>query len=294
MSNHQLQWQYQPGQQLSLSVNDLPLWSYCFSTSRHKPFFHPLCTPGGIELTAFEPSDHIWHRGLWFSWKYLNGVNYWEENETGPEGRMRLIEEQLSIEKDAASHRAHYEYLPGDGAPILDETRILKFHTPQNAFYCIDWDLHWRARTQVVFDRTPITEETPWGGYAGLSWRAARSLTNFKALSSEGAIDEGVEHSQARWVDFSAQSDGGWNKWAGLAMFDHPANARHPSHWRCILESGFGFISPSFVMHEPFKLSAGERLNLRYRVLVHDGRADAAMLQQEYRKFREQSFTTDE
>ena len=188
---------------------------------------------GGIELTAYAPSD-------------LNGVNYWEESETGPDGVTRLIDEQLSFENDVAKLWARYEYLPSGGEPILDETRILTFHPPQTHFYIMDWDACWTARSEVVFDRTPVTEETPWGGYAGLSWRAARTLTNFRAISSEGAVDHEVEHSRARWVDF---------------------------------KPGFGYISPAFVMNEPFALQTGDSLNLKYRILVHDGSADAVMLQ---------------
>ena len=29
-------------------------------------------------MTADRPPDHIWHHGLWFSWKFINKVNYWE------------------------------------------------------------------------------------------------------------------------------------------------------------------------------------------------------------------------
>jgi len=25
-----------------------------------------------------ENEDHVWHLGYWFSWKYINGVNYWK------------------------------------------------------------------------------------------------------------------------------------------------------------------------------------------------------------------------
>src|SRR5687768_15691653 len=44
-----------------------------------KPCIHPLVTPAGHRLTGFEMSDHVWHRGLWFTIKFVNGTNFWEE-----------------------------------------------------------------------------------------------------------------------------------------------------------------------------------------------------------------------
>jgi type 1 glutamine amidotransferase len=42
-----------------------------------KPYFHPLTVNSTI-LSCVSPPDHTWHLGLWFSWKFINGVNYWE------------------------------------------------------------------------------------------------------------------------------------------------------------------------------------------------------------------------
>src|SRR5436190_19088925 len=62
------------------------LWRFLFSTNYCKPCFHPLRVSGGEPLTTLQPSDHKWHYGLWFSWKYINKVNYWEERDGRPEG----------------------------------------------------------------------------------------------------------------------------------------------------------------------------------------------------------------
>src|SRR5215472_15895413 len=60
------------------------LWRFLYSTNYCKPCFHPLRVLGGEPLTTLHPSDHKWHYGLWFSWKYINGVNYWEERNGRP------------------------------------------------------------------------------------------------------------------------------------------------------------------------------------------------------------------
>ncbi len=43
-----------------------------------RTFFHPVYSPDGTLLTAEAPKDHPWHLGLWFCWKYINGLNYWK------------------------------------------------------------------------------------------------------------------------------------------------------------------------------------------------------------------------
>jgi hypothetical protein len=54
-------------------------WTYHWD-ARRKPYVHPLATPAGRVLTRVEPDDHPWHRGLWFTIKYVNGENFWEED----------------------------------------------------------------------------------------------------------------------------------------------------------------------------------------------------------------------
>src|SRR5690606_23188877 len=58
-----------------------------------KSFIHPLRTLEGDVLTVDRPWDHVWHRGLYFAWKLIDGVNYWGEGLEGPGpwGRMRPV-----------------------------------------------------------------------------------------------------------------------------------------------------------------------------------------------------------
>src|SRR5580700_648330 len=57
-------------------------WRFNFDPAKGKPFFNPVAPGGGTPLNGFRPPDHLWHYGLWFSWKYINHVNYWEEDKT--------------------------------------------------------------------------------------------------------------------------------------------------------------------------------------------------------------------
>jgi len=287
-TTHTAEWIYQPRQTLTLRWNGTTLANYHFAADRRKPFFHPVQTPSGIAITAFEPSDHVWHRGIWFAWKYLNGVNYWEESEDAAvDGRTLTIgDEHVALGPAAATVSTTLHYQPPSGDPVLEEQRTVRFGPPTDGSFIIDWEQHFRASSlPVTIDRTPINDETPWGGYAGLSWRAARTLRDFRALNSEGQRDADTEHQRARWLDLSGISDGGRNQVGGVAIFDHPKNPGAPTHWRCILDPAFGYINPAFVLKEPYTLAAGEILSLRYRMLIHQGWGEIDPLEEEFRRF---------
>ena len=53
-------------------------WTYHWG-ARKRPFLHPVTTPGGQVLTRDAPEDHPWHHGLWFTIKFVNEENFWEE-----------------------------------------------------------------------------------------------------------------------------------------------------------------------------------------------------------------------
>ena len=54
------------------------LWHYN-RDHRKRPNVHPMRTPSGITLTRDAPEDHPWHHGLWFTIKFVNDENFWEE-----------------------------------------------------------------------------------------------------------------------------------------------------------------------------------------------------------------------
>lgn len=284
-----IRWEVLPGVCLSLWVEGIERFRYVYSTGRKKPYIHPLRTSNGVSMTAFEPSDHVWHRGIWFSWKFLNGKNFWEERPDDSEEGLTELEsaEPIQIDGERASVVTHLRYRPRDGDPWLLERRTVSvdLDDPDGGFW-IDWESRFVAVVPVVVDRQPITEETPWGGYAGLGWRAARTLRRFRALSAEGRTDEETEHCPAAWVDLSGLADGGWNRSAGVMIMDHPENPRHPACWKVIRRDDFGYINPSPVMFEPLELKPEETLRFRYRLWVHDGQGTLETCSRQWERYR--------
>jgi len=281
---------------LALLNHGRVVWQHNHRKSEGKPYFHPVSLIDGTELTWLRPPDHPWHRALWFSWKFIDRLNYWEEDrKTGhSQGRTELVK----IEAKAASdHSARIEmtlsYHPPDKPAVLTEKRLIAISAPgKEGRYHLDWQSTFvAADADVVLDRTPIKGQKGGkghGGYAGLSARLPRDTSDWQVVDSEGRRDTKAHGQKARWLDFSAETESGP---AGVAILDHPQNLRHPSPWYVTMSTGvpFGYFSPAVLFREPHTLRAGQSLALRYRVLIHPGRVDRAHLDGEWKDFAQRT-----
>ena len=277
---------------LALLNGERVVWQLNFDKAEGKPYFHPLGLVDGTELTWLRPPDHPWHRGVWFSWKYINGLNYWEEDpETGlSEGRTELVEVEASRSEDySARIEMDLTYHPPDETPKLFERRLITVSVPdKRGRYRIDWHSTFSAGDKdVLLDRTPIPGEKDsesWGGYAGLSLRLADVCSAWRAISSEGRRGTAGHGTKAHWLDFNGDTATG--QAAGIAVFDHPANVRYPAPWY-ISQGEMTFFSPALLFDKPYTLPAGERLTLRYRILVHAGTENKSLFEKEWKSFAE-------
>jgi hypothetical protein len=175
----QLRWDARPGASLALVHGERTLWRFHYGAGENQPFFPPLGLPDGRVLTRDQPSDHVWHHGLWFCWKFINGVNYWEHARgTGkPAGRTTWTDVEVEPKDDfSARIGLDISYRPAGGDVVLTERRTIAVSPPDTAgTYRIDWSSVFTARAdRVVLDRTPLPGQRDgkaWGGYAGLSLR---------------------------------------------------------------------------------------------------------------------------
>jgi len=278
---------------LALLNHEYIVWQLNFGKKQGKPYFHPVALTDGTVLTWLSPPDHPWHYGLWFSWKYINNLNYWEEDrKTGlSEGQTNLVDMKLIPHDDySAQIEMSLSYHPPGKPAVLTEKRLISISKPdENGRYRIDWRSSFTAGAQdVLLDRTPVLGEKDgksWGGYAGLSVRIAKDIGNWQVLDSEGRKGIEAHGKKAYWLDFSGKTSKG--KAAGITIFDHPDNLRYPSPWFVIINPKvpFGYFSPAVLFNKPYTLPAGQKLSLQYHILVHPERADKNLLQVEWKKF---------
>ncbi len=240
-----------------------------------KPHLHPVHAPNGRLLTRVSPPDHEWHRALWFTIKYVNGENFWEEPAGEPFG------EQVDL------GGGRIEWRRPDGEVVIEEQRAIDRReldpsADVGAAYALDWTSSLRPRVDVELERTPYTT---WGGYGGLTLRGAGDWEDTRILLADGSVHRRPEGVASPWCDLSGAD-------AGLLFLDHPGNVRHPVTWygatrsRVDGEDGWSnYLNAAFLFGAGLRLTAGEVLTLRYRIVVHDGSWDVAMCDDAWRSW---------
>lgn len=253
------------------------LWQLNFDDPKGKPFFHPLTADGAHALTTARPSDHPWHYGLWFSWKYINKVNYWEHNrQTGaPEGRTRWQEPRIRTREDgSAKIRFKLDYVHPSGRIDLKESRRLVISAPSSdGSYTIDWEAEFVAGPEgAKLDRTPMPGEPKGqvnGGYAGLSFRMAGAPVQVSYVNEKEPVTEfrsNRARPDARSLASNFELEG---KIVGaVAVLSDPANVKGSSPWYAIKAEQMRFFCSAILAPKPLELKAGEKLSLRYRIIV--------------------------
>jgi hypothetical protein len=233
-------------------------WTYN-ADHRKRPNVHPVAAPSGAVLTRDAPPDHPWHHGLWFTIKFVNEENFWEE--APPYGVLRHVDPST----------VHWIRPDRKTVVIVDRREIVEVDLGADDAYAIDWSITLEPQTDAVLDRTPFTT---WGGYGGLAVRGRGDWTNTRLLLDDGSAHDRVLGARSAWCDLSGEVDGGA---AGLLLLDDPANPRHPVPWygstRAATygdEGWSNFLNAAFLWDEPMLVPAGTRVPFRFRVVVHD------------------------
>jgi len=139
---------------ISMKLNGKILWTLNHNPEEGKPYVHPLAKTTGQVLSDLRPGDHPWHRELWFSWKFINGINYWEENRvTGKSNGQTLLlstKRKISPENEVRVEMT-LAYAPaGKTEQFMRKKRSIVISPPdRNGAYTIDWasKFWWRGRT---------------------------------------------------------------------------------------------------------------------------------------------------
>jgi hypothetical protein len=202
-------------------------------------------------------------------------------------GRTEVVEVRIAPHHDRSCDiemMLNY-HRPGQESVLTEKRLIAVSVLGEDGRYYIDFYSKFTAGDKdVLLSRTPIPGEEGgkgWGGYAGLSVRMAKATRGFQFIDSEGRKDKQIHGKKARWVDFSGELPDG--KAAGITIFDHPDNLRHPSPW--YVEKGMPYFSPAVLFNKPYTIAARESLELWYRILIHPGRVDKKILEKECEAF---------
>jgi hypothetical protein len=228
-------------------------WTYN-AAHRKRPHLHPVASPSGAVLTRDAPADHPWHHGLWFTIKFVNGENFWEEYDAY--GVLRHVDDTT----------VHWIRPDRETVVIVDRRTFTHVDLADDA-YAIDIDIQLTPQTDVVLDRTPFTT---WGGYGGLALRGRADWTETRLLLADGSVHDRVLGVPSRWCDISGRVDGG-----GAGVLIAPAE---PTPWYGSTrnetygdEGWSNFLNAAFLWDGPVEVAAGATMPFRFRVVVHDG-----------------------
>jgi len=240
----------------------------------------------GTELTrpwpipaGYSKRDHVWHKMLWWSWKGINGVNFWEENQRGTEPIS--VKPTLNADGSARIELAISYHLP-DKPPMATEKRVIEVSAPDQAG---NYLITWRAEFAPGGDKAVTFKRN---GYGGLAIRMAgefcggvtKDIDAWKFIkSTEPAAKKG---SGNRWIAYTGKAQNGRD--ACIAMFDHPDNPRYPTQWAT--RTQYPYLNPAFTAAgEDFRLEPGKTLKLTYGIAIQAAPADPKAIEHMWKTF---------
>lgn len=266
------------GEKISFRRAGRLLFEYRFCRSRPKTYVHPLYLPSGRVLTLDGPADHVHHRGLMLAWSNLNGYDFWGETTPAPHGRIAhqgfLGRRTRPPEVIALNH-----WIGGDNV-LLIERRTLRAPAITADAVWLEWE------SELTAASVAVTLSAEKRVYNGLGIRFVREMDRGRVLNSQGTTEiKKADGEPAGWCAYWAEPG---SEPAGLAIFDHPQNPRHPTPFFVMAEP-FGYLSAAPTYREPFRIEPGRPLRLRWAVAAFDGPADHARLSDWYRRWTRRS-----
>lgn len=268
------------GNRIDVVIGQQFFTSYCFQPDEKYPFFFPVNGPvSGATMTSMRNGEYPHHSSLFFGCDRVNGGNYWQEGlERGQIVSIgaRIVEakgERVVIEDECIWKR------PDAQAPVIDRRKIT-ISSPSKDLYQLDFDIEMEMLMDVTIQKT---------NHSLFSARIDPDLTVRQGgvmINSEGKEGEkGTFGVGSSWIDCYGKRKTGTE---GIAIMQHPSNKWYPSPW---FTRDYGFMSPTPMYWpengETTELKKGDRINLRYRVLLHagdSGEANIAQLFEQYKK----------
>jgi Family of unknown function (DUF6807) len=291
---------------LTISSGNQKLLTYQFKTVypptgidtnyKRSGFIHPLYTPHGQVLTNIQPKDHYHHYGIWNPWTHTffegDTVDFW--NIKGHQGTVRFVKftSQESNSK-YAEYTALHEHVVfkknGSEKVALNEWQTVRVYTPakKDDYYIVDITSKMQTASQspllIVAYR-----------YGGFGWRATEywDKNNSEMLTSEGKTRDNTDNTTARWIIvYGSLPD---NDEGGIVMLSHPSNYNHPEPLRIWDKKQNGGRGDVFANFAPTKdkdwlLEPGKTYTLKYRLVVFNGKFDAAKAEKQWEAFSKQS-----
>jgi len=274
--------------QLAVLVEGKTAAVYCYEPESFLPYFYPVLSPSGKELTVKLTNPYPHHRSVWFAdTVQLEGekgaasfYNAYYSFKDGKGPRIRHVKfREEKAEGSVASLGMDLVWELAADKPVLKETRDIRIAALGGGEWLMD------IRFTVSADWGDVHVRSDAAHYA---WPYVRMNPQFSVqkggtlVNSEGGLKQsGTQGKVATWCDYSNTIDG---KTEGLAFFSHAEND-HPHTW---LTRDYGTFGPrrcDAQNGKPFTLKKGEKLTRRVGILVHEGDAEGGRVAARYEQY---------
>ena len=291
---------------IDITIDGKPFTTLNFKKNESKPYLYPVIGPTGDGVTRSYPmkdvegerKDHPHHRSLWCAHGDIRvagregSSNYWHEKvedgklksdrqvvtkitrlTTGPVfARIELEIDWVNAKtnkRDFSETRTYTFFAANEDCRIIDVTNV--FHFTEGAVTFGDTK---EGGIMALRIATSMDEKDPGKGRM------------FNSNGGEGK--DACWGKAAAWCDYVGPVNG---QQVGIAVFDHPQNYGHPSHWHIrdyglYTANAFGLKNFEGEGHNGSKTwKKGENVEWNYRVYIHKGDTKAAKVADEYRLY---------
>ncbi len=245
-------------------------------------YLHPLYSLNDDILTEEFPSDHPYHRGIFWAWHQI----YIAGKSVGDGWIMENIKQEvINVQTTKKNHSVQLQAdvlwkspLFENSKAFISERTTITVHSLQNSVRKIDFKITLKALVPGV----EIGGSDDEKGYGGLCARLKlpEDLTFTSANGS--VIPQNLQIEAGSWMDFSA-SFGREVEKSGVSILCHPETPNYPAPW--ILRSETSMQNIVFPGRKRIVVPTDKSLVLFYRIIIHDGNAnsiDLVKLQSEF------------
>ncbi len=236
-----------------------------------KPYFE-LRVPGTRDeyLTEARPKDHIWHLGCFFSWKFINGINFWEPN---AHGLTKVVSHREEKTAQGARFDSELDYAL-DGRVILRERRTVDAVVRPDGNYTLEWTGLFEALDDLAFTASKPQWDKEKGtcngnGYAGLSARLAKNAAfSYSYTNALGSVDARCYGDISPRMDVYAKSKR-TGETTRLSFIADKPTANYTLHWPEKNDGdGFHFIAFPEMFNGTLQMKKGDKREFHYTVEV--------------------------
>ena len=305
---------FSPLARAAVDVKELPdrvrieIGGKLFTELRHGDaphvYYWPLIGPDGVKMTRAWPMenapgeehDHPHHRSMWFSHGLVNGVDFWGEDASykgtpkHPVGKIVLDKIVAAKGGETGVVTTSQKWTAPDGSVPVTSVQTLRVYDRPESERVFDFE------TTLTAGEKDVTFGDTKEGTFGIRIAESMRMKQPKApgaghiVNSDGLRDDKVWGTHAKWVDMSGPIE---SKTYGIAIFDHPANLRHPTRWHARdygLFAANPFCEVEMDKTQPkgagdYGLKAGQSVTFKYRVFIHAGEADVAEIERRFQDF---------